>query len=98
MRTALRLLFVFSMLGVSGCYQMNLNNGAAGGAPVERRQHLFALGFYGDPDIDLQRECPSGVANVATRFTAEDVLLTIASVGIYAPRTVVVECGRNTRG
>lgn len=98
MRIAQRLFLICSMLVVSGCYQLNLKNGAAGGAPVERRQNLFALGFYGDPDIDLQRECPNGVANVATRFTAEDVLLTIASVGIYAPRTVVVECGRNSRG
>lgn len=96
-------LFAYALLAcvvisLSGCYQLNVRNGAGSGSPVERRQHLFALGFFGDPDIDVKRECPSGVATVDTRFSAEDVLLTIASVGIYSPRTVLVDCGPEARG
>jgi Bor protein len=97
-RIIARVCGVLFLVAATGCYQMTIKNGGAAEPPVERRQNLFALGFYGDPNVDVKKECPHGVANVASRFSAEDVLLTMASVGIYSPRTLTIECAREARG
>jgi len=92
-------LLVVAALSLGGCYTLTVKNDApAGGAPVERRAHQFAFGFYGDAELDLKKECPNGVASFGDKFTAEDVLLSVASVGIYTPRTIVFECAAPGRG
>lgn len=90
--------FLAVLTSLSGCYNLSLQSGPTGGKLIERRHNLFALGFYGDPTVDLKRECPGGVGNVSSRFTAQDVLLTVASIGIYSPRTLTIECSANPRG
>jgi hypothetical protein len=90
-------LFVF-LVCLSGCYNLAVTNGPSGGRSIERRHNLFALGFYGEDPVDLTKECPGGTGNVSARFTVEDVLLTVASVGIYSPRTVTIECGSAQQG
>jgi hypothetical protein len=99
MRSMLTLFLSFVAVSLGGCYQLTVkNDSAAGSAPVERRAHQFAFGLYGETELDLKKECPHGVATFGDKFTAEDVLLSIASVGIYTPRTVVFECAAPARG
>ncbi|MEZ4753412.1 MAG: hypothetical protein R3A13_03770 [Bdellovibrionota bacterium] len=40
----------------------------------------------------LVKLCPNGVATIEDRMTIRDTALAIASVGIYTPRTVDIEC------
>lgn len=93
-----RIVIPFVVVALSGCSQFTVRSDTGTGSPVERRAHQFALGFYGETEVDLKRECPHGVASFGNKLTAEDVLYSVASVGIYTPRTVVFECAAAPRG
>lgn len=98
MKNYLRFGFFLAVAGVlGGCYQLKVKNDVPAGSSFERRENLFAFGFYGEPEVDLKKDCPHGVASFADKFTAADIALSVASVGIYTPRTIVVECAAKPR-
>ncbi len=85
-------LILAAVLGLSGCFITRIERPVAGLEPVELRQHFFFAGLVGESVVDLASECPRGVASFGDRFTFVDIVLAIASVGIYTPRTVVIHC------
>ena len=87
-----KMLLATALCLVSGCFVTRVENPVAGLDPVELRQHFFLAGLVGEGDVDLARECPRGVASFGDRFTFLDIVFGIASVGIYTPRTVVIQC------
>lgn len=64
------------------------------GKVVEETGHYFILGLAGETEIHAEGYCPEGVSQVQSRFTFGDMLLTVLTLGIYAPRTYEVSCGR----
>ena len=64
------------------------------GARIEERQDFYVLGLIGEHDIDLVKRCPRGTASFGDIVSPLDLLFTVGTLGIYAPRTVVVECAR----
>lgn len=57
--------------------------------------HSFWLfGLVGTADVDARAVCPQGAAVVRTGGNVGTTLVTIATLGIYAPRKVYVRCHR----
>jgi hypothetical protein len=59
------------------------------------REHTGDFWFYGligHAEIWANRDCPLGVAQVVSQFTFGDLLYRTFTLGIYTPRTYVVEC------
>ena len=82
------------LLGLSGCHRVSIDKDRSGGAHFEERQDFYALGLIGEQEIDLVKRCPRGVSSFGDVVSPLDLLFTIGTLGIYAPRTVVVECAR----
>ncbi|MHB8878978.1 MAG: Bor/Iss family lipoprotein [Myxococcaceae bacterium] len=83
---------------LAGCqtvsYRTNL---AGGGKRYEEPASYFLWGLVGEKVVDLRRICPGGVARWKNQQSAVDAILGWISLGIYVPRTIVVECaGPNT--
>jgi len=97
MRTLLLRLQLLSFgLFFPGCAPTGLHSAVGAEAPIERTHHLFALGYVGERELDLSRECPAGVASFSESWSWQDVGLTVASVGVYSPRTLKIQCARQT--
>ena len=60
----------------------------------EVRQPSFFFGLVNpDYDLYLDKIClGKDIDQAATQYTAEDVLATVFTVGIYAPRTIQIWC------
>ena len=60
----------------------------------EEKMNFFIVGLVGSHDIQAGQKCPTGVAKVKTTETFVDVLLTVVTLGIYAPRTAQITCAQ----
>tara|TARA_B100001250_G_C19604038_1_gene701925 strand:- start:487 stop:774 length:288 start_codon:yes stop_codon:yes gene_type:complete len=59
----------------------------------ETRQHFFIGGLFGNAVVEAGELCKNqGVRQLQTQEKVEDRLLTIITLGIYAPRTSKVWC------
>ena len=69
-------------------------NSTEGNPSFEKNVHFFFLGLAGGgKEVNLSRVCMGKpVDQVATTYTFENVLFTVLTLGIYAPRTVQVWC------
>lgn len=92
MRSFKYLLLAALSLQCSACFRVNVESAHAGGRIVEQREHFFVFGTVGESQIEMARVCPEGIASFGDGFTAQDVAFAIASVGVYTPRTVWVQC------
>lgn len=60
----------------------------------ESSKSFFLGGLVGEEDFDITKPCNSKMPiQVQTQTTFVDSLLTLVTIGIYAPRTVRVWCG-----
>ena len=75
-----------------GCFSVQVERQIAAGSTRQLKQNFFILGRIGEPEIDLAKECPAGVASFGDTFTWSDVLFGVLTLGIYTPRTVVLKC------
>jgi hypothetical protein len=91
---ALVLLFLLLAPALTGCFRVTYQSGRPRGPVKVRHTHgFFLLGLVGEMHVRPEADCQGkGVARMASGVTAVDALLTIVTVGIYAPRTVVVTC------
>lgn len=82
---------------LSGCFQTTLRSGhPPGEAPpgYDRRWHSgWVVGALetGGPH-DLARVCPEGWAQIETTTDPSQALVTLLTIGIYAPQSVTVIC------
>jgi hypothetical protein len=83
-------------LALSACatHRINYSNPSvpAGGATKDYRQSFYLWGLVGGKEVDLARECPSGVAKIESKSSAIDGILAAITAGIYSPMSVHVQC------
>lgn len=85
---------VAAALLLGGCYRVSYQTRMPGGGKRhEQRLHYYLLGAVGSYDIDLDEVCPEGVHAWRTDATAYG-LIDFFTLGIYSPRTLVIECAR----
>lgn len=64
----------------------------------KQSKDFFFWGIVGEHRIDTQRICGRRpVVQMQTRFEPMDVLYTVATLGIYMPRTAKVWCERKSQ-
>ena len=86
-------LAVVLALATGACAKVTyVNPGAVPGPVVEKTGHFFIAGLAGTAVIPAYQMCPGGVAQVQSKFTVGDVLLTIFTFLIYTPRTYEITC------
>jgi hypothetical protein len=61
---------------------------------VVEKNFYFLWGLVGQADIWANKMCPSGLHQVQSKFSFLDVLIGAVTLGIVAPRTYEIECGR----
>jgi len=59
---------------------------------VRSKQHFFVIGLIGDNEVNLKKLCPTGVTSFGDEFRPLDLLFSVATVGLYTPKTVVIRC------
>jgi hypothetical protein len=64
---------------------------------VEQTVHFFFWGLAGEARIDLDEACPDGAARWRNEASFLDMVAGIVTVGLWVPRTVVVECAEGRR-
>jgi Bor protein len=99
MRRTVPLALLAAALGaLAGCHPVRYQTRADPAGPRhERTVHFFFWGVAGGADLDLDALCPRGVASVEERAGAADRLLDLATLGVYARRTVAVTCAGTSR-
>ena len=63
-----------------------------GGLRHEENAHFFLWGLVGEKTVSLDAICPQGVARWYNEASFLNGFLYVITLGIYAPRTIVVEC------
>jgi len=90
-------LLALSLLA-SGCHTVRYETGRpASPRHVEQKVHFFFWGLAGKPVIDLEAACPEGAARWQSSATFGDWLADVVTLGIWGPRTVVIECAEVAR-
>jgi hypothetical protein len=82
---------------VSGCYSVTSRPAGgfktAGQPTFEQRQDFFLWGLVGESHIDTAKVCKgSQPAQMQSQRTVVDSLLTLVTLGIYAPESARVWC------
>ncbi len=82
-------------LALAACHTVRYD---AGRPPSERRYettvHFFLWGLAGKPRIDLDAACPEGAARFRNESGAVHWIAEVATLGLWSPRRVVVECAQ----
>jgi hypothetical protein len=87
-----KILISFFVLFLTSCFSVKIDKKVTALDYVELRQNFFLFGLIGDKEIDLVDQCPRGVSGISEKFTFGDGVLTLITLGIYSPRTVLVNC------
>lgn len=81
-----------ALVVLSGCHRVAYQSRLpAGGERHEKQLNYWFWGLSGKHDVDLDEVCPQGVARYHTDATAFG-LWNVLTLGIFSPRTLVVEC------
>ena len=65
---------------------------AGGGGRIEQRAPFYLWGLVGEKVVHMGELCPKGPARWYSQQTWPDSTLEKLTLGIYSPRTIVVEC------
>lgn len=80
-------------LTLAGCHVVRYDTGRPPSPRIVTIPvNYFFWGLKGKPSIDLDAACPEGAARWQNRATATDALLDVVTLGIWSPRTVIIEC------
>ncbi len=86
-------LATLAALALAGCHVVRYETGRPASPRVVTIPVTYWLwGLKGSHAIDLDAACPEGAARWESKATASNKLLGIVTLGIYVPRTVVIEC------
>jgi hypothetical protein len=98
---ALRTLIIATGLSVlGGCYNVSYvsKTRMPSTKKIDHDLGFWLWGLVGVEHIDLQKDCGAdGVAKIRSRNTFVDEVLTVITLGIYAPRTTTVTCAQATQ-
>jgi len=88
------LILALAASAMSGCLTVRYNTDAPpSGVRHEERADFFLWGLVGEKAVSLETMCPQGVSRWYNEATFLNGFLYVITLGIYAPRTIVVECG-----
>ncbi|MEB2314294.1 MAG: hypothetical protein OZ921_11110 [Sorangiineae bacterium] len=94
MRRAFRLVIIATALAVTSCSATFVDARVPADTQHRLWRSFYAGGLIGHAELDIRDVCASGRAReVRTGEDALTLALTIVTLGIYAPRRVVVTCG-----
>lgn len=80
-------------LVVAGCHVVKYDTGRpASPRVVTIPVNYFFWGLAGKPVIDLDAACPDGAARWQNKATFGDAFFDVITIGIWSPRTVLIEC------
>lgn len=80
-------------LSCAGCKTIDFRTGAPRGGRVQKlTAHFGFWGLVGDDVVDLDLYCPEGAARWVQRETFFDGLATWLTLGLYARRSIDLEC------
>lgn len=80
-------------VSLSGCVTARYyTDSQPGGAHHEEGADFFLWGLVGEKEVNLDAICPQGVSRWYNQATFLNGFLQFITLGIYAPRTIVVEC------
>lgn len=90
-----RLLLAALALGaLCGCHATFRDPSVPAGRQHAAWAKFYLAGVVGHERIDIRDYCPSGrVHEVETAEDAQTLVLTVVTLGIYAPRRVFITCG-----
>jgi hypothetical protein len=91
---------LLAMLLAAGCYKATFIRDPSAVKGVERDQWLdfFVFGIVGEQNVEVRQFCPDGkVAQVQTGGNFGTGIVSVLTLGIYAPRKVWVTCAANGR-
>ncbi len=93
MRRASRLFLAVALLALApACHRVAYQTRLpAGGRIQQQKLDYWFWGLMGRHDVDLDEICPEGVASFRTE-AAWLGALDFVTLGIYTPRTLIVEC------
>jgi hypothetical protein len=87
------LLFAVPLLTLTGCYKATfVNPTVAPGPKVERWTEFYLFGLVGHEEVDVRLLCPGEVAAIRTGGNVATGVVTVLTLGIYAPRKIYVTC------
>jgi len=52
----------------------------------------YVFGIWGKTELDVRDDCPAGAARVRIGATWSTLLVSMATLGMYAPHEVIVHC------
>lgn len=92
-----RRLALMLALCTAGCFRTTVRSGHPPSDPAEGFEQRWHSGWLGGAveasgPHDLARACPNGWAQIETKTDASQGLVTLLTLGIYAPQTVTVVC------
>lgn len=88
------LLILVVGIGASGCYHANVITGLEeSNKTVEKKWFLgFVAGLIIPDDLNVEEDCPDGVARVETQLSFANQLVTFITGGIFSPMSITVTC------
>lgn len=85
-------------LSLAACHTVRYDAGRPPSARRwERTVHFYAWGLSGKPRVDLDAACPEGVARFRSEAGPLHWVAQVATLGLWSPRRVVVECAEVAR-
>lgn len=92
-RAAAWALLALASFSSSGCYKATfIDPNATAGEEHEQWTDFFIFGLVGSEEIDVRRFCQGPVALVRTGGNFGTGIVTLLTIGIYAPRKIYVTC------
>lgn len=93
-----RALLAAIALGLVACHAVRYDAGRpASQRRYEATVHFWLWGLAGRPRVDLDAACPEGVARFRNEAGPLHWVAEVATLGLWAPRRVVVECAEVAR-
>jgi len=82
----------------TACYHQVVQTGRPAGTTTIDKPWVttWLWGLVPAAEIDVRRECPSGLATVVTEQSFANGLVGALTLGIYTPQHVTITCARST--
>lgn len=94
MKYVLSVVLLILMLVSTGCYSTSVVTGQPEGDTVVQEDWnlIFLYGLIPVGEIDVEGECPAGVAKVTTKMSFLNQVVGAITAGILTPTSVTVIC------
>jgi len=82
----------------TACFHQVVQTGRPAGTTTIDKPWVttWLWGLVPAAEIDVRRECPSGLATVTTETSFPNGLVSALTLGIYTPQHVTITCARST--